>query len=153
MTVPATRSLEAVLRTAVAPRNTLRVIAAEYAGTPPADNRHANVIINGQTLTLPNLNGVPAGTIGDVCYVLADDTRMWVLGSVTPTSGTVGPPGPVTFIAKPGPPTAADGVNGAVYLDTTSLRMWGPKNAGAWPASAFARLVPLNPTYAQIRTG
>ena len=51
VTIPATRSLEAVLRGALDVRGRLRVIAAEYGPTPPPDNRYASVVIHGQTLT------------------------------------------------------------------------------------------------------
>jgi hypothetical protein len=57
------------------------------------------------------------------------------------------------FLSGTGAPTGGVGVDGAIYLDVTSLRLWGPKAAGAWPGSAFARLVPLAPTYSQITTG
>lgn len=151
MSTPATRSLEVVLRRALAPGNQLRILVGEYAATPSADPRYVNVELDGQTLAIPNLNGAPAGGPGDPAYVLADTARMWVLGTIT-ASGGPAPSGPL-FIGKPGPPTAADGIDGTIYLDTTSLRLWGPKAAGAWPASAFARVVALSPTYAQIRSG
>jgi hypothetical protein len=203
MSTPATRSLENVLRQALAPTNQLRVIVGTYAATPATDLRYVNVIINEQPLTIPNLNGATAGAVGTPVYILADTTRMWALGAVTTKSGQgpPGPPGPAgaqgpkgdtgsqgptgaqgpkgdtgsqgptgaqgpkgdtgsqgpsgasTFMAKAGPPAAGDGVDGTVYLDTSNLRFWGPKAAGAWPSSAFARVVPLNPTYAQLRTG
>jgi hypothetical protein len=57
------------------------------------------------------------------------------------------------FLAGTGAPTAGVGFNGAIYLDTASLRLWGPKAAGAWPGTALGRLVPLAPTYGQITTG
>jgi hypothetical protein len=67
--------------------------------------------------------------------------------------GPVGPSGASTFMAAPGPPSAGVGVDGAIYLDTTSNRLWGPKAAGAWPGAAFGRVMPLNPTYAQVTAG
>jgi hypothetical protein len=57
------------------------------------------------------------------------------------------------FLAGTGAPAAGVGFNGAIYLDTASLRLWGPKAAGAWPGTALGRLVPLAPTYGQITTG
>jgi hypothetical protein len=71
-------------------------------------------------------------------------------------TGAVGPAGPSgasTFVSGVGAPGAGVGVNGSVYLDTASLEMWGPKAAGAWPGTAFARLMPLTPNYAQVKTG
>jgi hypothetical protein len=52
-----------------------------------------------------------------------------------------------------GAPTAAIGVDGAIYLDTASGRLYGPKATGAWPGTALGRIVPLAPTYAQLKTG
>lgn len=182
MSVPATRSLELVLRRALAPDNRLRILVGEYASSAPPDSRYAKVILGGQTLTIPNLNGVPAGAAGDVVYVLADNARMWVLGTVTPTamSGPPGPEGPQgepgpqgpkgdtgaqgakgdtgaqgpkgdtgaqgaqgpqgvpgpqgpsgasTFTSGSGAPTPAVGVEGSIYLDYATGRMWGPKLA------------------------
>lgn len=196
MSTPATRSLEAVLRRALAPGEELRLVVGEF-DDPPADARYANVVIDGAApLQVPK---PPAETAGKAAYMLAAPGRMLVLGAGTtgptgPTgpAGAQGPQGPTgpagaegtagatgsqgpkgdtgatgaqgtqgpqgisgasTFIAAAGAPTAGVGVDGAIYLDATSLRFWGPKAAGAWPAAAFARLVPLNPTYAQLRTG
>ena len=73
--------------------------------------------------------------------------------------GIQGPQGPQgvsgasTFVSGTGAPTAGVGVDGSLYLDTASLRFWGPKAAGAWPATAFGRVMPLAPTYAQMKTG
>lgn len=146
---PASRSLDAVLRGALGGPGGLRVIVGTYAATQPADNRYANVVLGAATVTVPNLNGVPPGATGRVCYVLADDSRMWVLGTLN-----VATPGAAqTFLSGTGPPAPATGTDGAVYLDTASGRMWGPKAAGAWPAVALGRLLALNPTYAQLTAG
>jgi hypothetical protein len=61
--------------------------------------------------------------------------------------GPAGPSGASTFVSGAGAPTAGVGVDGAIYLDTATRRLWGPKTAGAWPSSAFARAMPLQPTY------
>lgn len=45
------------------------------------------------------------------------------------------------------------GVDGALYLDTASLEFWGPKAAGAWPTQPFGRVMPLTPSYAQLKAG
>jgi hypothetical protein len=83
MTVPATRSLQAVLRTALnGEQGALRMIVAEYAAPPHPDLRYVNVLINGQAVTVPNLNAAPPGPAGAVAYLLADNTRMWCLGTV-----------------------------------------------------------------------
>src|SRR4029077_19706272 len=73
-------------------------------------------------------------------------------GDPGPT-GATGPSGASTFLSGTGAPTAGVGVNGSIYLDTATGRVWGPKVAGAWPGTAFARAMPLNPTYSQITTG
>ena len=58
-----------------------------------------------------------------------------------------------TLITGTGAPTAGLGSDGAMYLDTATGRFYGPKAAGAWPATALGRLVPLAPTYAQLTSG
>ena len=67
----------------------------------------------------------------------------------------MGPSGAGTFLSGSGAPTAGVGVDGAIYLDTASGRVWGPKAAGAWPGSAFGRIIPLAPDLgpAQDRLG
>jgi hypothetical protein len=54
------------------------------------------------------------------------------------------------FMSGAGAPTSGTGINGAVYLDTTTGRMYGPKTAGAWPSSAFGRLLIPGNTYADV---
>ena len=71
----------------------------------------------------------------------------------TGPQGATGPSGASTFVSGTGAPTAGMGVDGAIYLDTASGRMYGPKSAGAWPGTSFGRVVPLAPTYAQLKTG
>lgn len=71
----------------------------------------------------------------------------------TGAQGPQGPSGAGTFVSGSGAPTTGVGVDGAIYLDTASLRIWGPKASGAWPATPMARLMPLSPTYAQTKTG
>ena len=116
-TVPATRTLESVLRDALRPGNPLRVIVGTYATPASSDPRYANVEINGQALTIPNLNATPAHAAGSPAYVLADNTRMWVLGTVSdePASGSVGPEGPQGPAGPAGPtgPAGSTGPAGA----------------------------------------
>ena len=71
----------------------------------------------------------------------------------TGPQGPAGPSGASTFVSGSGPPSAATGVDGSIYLDTANGRLWGPKASGAWPGAAFARAVPLSPTYAQLKAG
>jgi hypothetical protein len=70
----------------------------------------------------------------------------------TGVQGPQGPSGASTFVAGSGAPTAGVGVDGAIYLDTTGLRLWGPKAAGAWPSSAFGKLLPLAPTWNNVKS-
>jgi hypothetical protein len=79
--IPATRSLPAVLRAALDQATPLRVLVGTYAAAQPSDLRYANVTINGQILKVPNLNAIPPAP-GAVVYLLADDTRLWVLGTI-----------------------------------------------------------------------
>lgn len=66
-------------------------------------------------------------------------------------AGATGPAGPAGIITGNGAPAAATGANGQLYLDTTNLHLWGPKAAGAWPAAAFARFMPVGQaTWTQI---
>jgi hypothetical protein len=67
--------------------------------------------------------------------------------------GPQGPSGASTFVSGVGAPTAALGVDGAIYLDVVSGRMYGPKAAGAWPAIPLGRLVTDDMTYRQLSTG
>jgi hypothetical protein len=71
----------------------------------------------------------------------------------TGATGPTGPSGASTFVTGSGAPGSGAGVDGAVYLDVASLEFWGPKAAGAWPATPFGRLMPLQPTYAQVKQG
>jgi hypothetical protein len=75
---------------------------------------------------------------------------------VTGDTGATGPQGPQgvsgasTFMVKAGNPVAGDGVDGAVLLNTTTLEFWGPKVSGAWPGTAFAKLLPLTATWTDV---
>lgn len=167
MSTPATRSLENVLRELARPADGARVMIGTYVAGTPSDSAHALVSLGGSMVEVPKIPGAAAGS---PAYMLAWPGHLLLIsagagtgppgptgptGPAGPTgaTGAPGPAGPVTFLVKAGPPTGADGVDGAVYLDSTSLRLWGPKAAGAWPAAAFARVMPLAPTYAQLKTG
>jgi hypothetical protein len=67
--------------------------------------------------------------------------------------GPQGPPGPSgasTFMVKAGNPVAGDGVDGTVLLNTVTMEFWGPKASGAWPSTAFAKALPINPTWTDV---
>lgn len=73
-------------------------------------------------------------------------------GDVGP-QGPAGPSGASTFVAGTGAPTAGVGVDGAIYLDAASGRMYGPKAAGAWPSSPIGVLVRDATTYDELAKG
>src|SRR5262245_50992856 len=56
-------------------------------------------------------------------------------------AGPAGPAGPVTFLAGSGAPGAGTGVDGAMYLDITNGRFYGPKASGAWPGTPLGILM------------
>jgi hypothetical protein len=64
--------------------------------------------------------------------------------------GIQGVSGASTFMVKTSNPIAGDGVDGAVLLNVTTLEFWGPKAAGAWPSTAFAKALPMNPTWTDV---
>ena len=71
----------------------------------------------------------------------------------TGATGPTGPSGASTFVAGTGAPTAGVGVDGAIYLDLATGRFYGPKAAGAWPATPLGRLMPTDPTWNQVVHG
>jgi len=54
------------------------------------------------------------------------------------------------FLSGTGAPTSGVGSNGAFYLDKTTGKIYGPKAAGAWPATATGRLVMPGNTYNDV---
>jgi hypothetical protein len=55
-----------------------------------------------------------------------------------------------SFVSGTGAPTAAVGATGAVYLDTATGRVYGPKAGGAWPGTSIGRLLIPGNTYADV---
>ena len=64
--------------------------------------------------------------------------------------GPQGASGAATFLSGTGAPTAGVGVDGAIYLDTASGKLYGPKAAGAWPAAPLGRLLLPGNTYTDV---
>lgn len=120
----------------------------------------------------------PEPTAGDPCLVVFDNERQpWVIlpgvpgtgakgdkgdagpkgdtGATGPKGdkGDTGTSGASTFVTGTGAPTAGTGVDGAVYLDASNGRMYGPKAAGAWPATAIGILVRDATTYGDLSSG
>jgi hypothetical protein len=147
--VPFTRTLSYVLREKL-DRTGVTALIGKVSSVP--DGKRVTIDQAGVLTTIPRISSyVP--TVGEPVVCLAADTMIVAIGAVGGTPGGGGTPTPVTFVSGTGPPTSAVGPDGAVYLDRTSLRFWGPKAAGAWPGSPFGRLLPLAPTYAQLKTG
>lgn len=173
MSAPASRTLAAVLRAKLEPP-ALRLVLGEcgptIAGTD--GNAYVSVTIGGESVVVPRLAG--AGTVeGAAAYLLASRDFLLFLGACSTldtTSGEPGPEGPegpagptgptgatgatgpVSLLTGAGAPTGPTGADGQFYLDIVTRRFYGPKAAGAWPAST-ARLMPLSPTYAQLQSG
>jgi hypothetical protein len=83
--VPATRSLEAVLRDQLAGPAPLRMLIGTF-GTPlgaPDNTTYANVVIDGVTVKVPKPTHLTAGAAGSVAYVLAWPGHMILYGTVT----------------------------------------------------------------------
>jgi hypothetical protein len=68
-------------------------------------------------------------------------------------AGPTGPSGAATFLSGTGAPGAGVGVDGAIYLDVSNGRMYGPKTAGAWSATPIGILVRDATTYDQLAKG
>lgn len=178
-TVPFTRTLPYVLRQQLR-RGGLTVEIAEVAAIPDAN--HVTIDQGGVHTVIARLSSYTP-TVGEPVYCLAANTLVLALGAVGGVASGAGPPGPAgptgpagaagapgatgpqgpkgdtgpsgaaTFLSGAGAPTSGVGVDGSIYLDTASLRLWGPKAAGVWPSTALGRLMPLTPTYTDVKTG
>lgn len=73
-----------------------------------------------------------------------------IFTSIEDWTGTVGGYGtPTTILYGNANPVAGTGNNGDFYLNTTSMTLFGPKAAGAWPAGTTL----IGPTGSQGTTG
>lgn len=81
MSIPPTRTLPIVLRHLTRPGDPVRLIIATATGTA-TPTTHVSVDIQGETLVIPKLSGVTV-TAGDPVYVLATNTFMLAIGTVT----------------------------------------------------------------------
>jgi hypothetical protein len=107
----------------------------------------------GAASTVPGPTG-PQGPIGNTGPAGATGAQGPIGNTgATGPQGATGPSGATTFVSGTANPTAGVGSDGALYLNTSTLEMWGPKASGAWPGAAFARLMPLTPNWGQITTG
>jgi len=118
VSTPATRSLAAVLRDQLGSSDGLRLLVGEYQA-PGADTRYSNVLVNGQTVSVPK---PPAETAGAAAYMIAGRGRLIILGAGGGGSqGPAGPQGPKGDTGATGPqgpqgvpgPTGPQGTTGA----------------------------------------
>jgi len=87
--VPATRTLARVLRQSLAPTDDpVRLLLGTGAAPPTgtAANAYANIVLQGQTVQMPKLRGVPQPAVGAPAYVLAGKDYLLYLGSVSLTA-------------------------------------------------------------------
>lgn len=84
MSVPPTRSLPAVLRQQLAPRQIRHLVVATCGNViaAPAGNAYADVIVNGQHVTVPKLSGARFVS-GAPAYLFTSGDFMLYLGCVT----------------------------------------------------------------------
>jgi hypothetical protein len=86
MTVPATRSLAAVLRRPDGEGARLVTCVAGAALPAGAEaNAYVNLVIGGATVKAPRLSHAPAPAPGAVAYALATDNFLLYLGTVKTT--------------------------------------------------------------------
>ena len=79
--IPVTRSLTAVLRQALDTAPTVRLLVAVFGAADPSA-AYCNVVIQGQTVRVPMLYGVP-DTPGKAAYLLATKDLILCIGSVS----------------------------------------------------------------------
>ena len=104
MSVPFTRTLPYVLREQLKAGQQLKLLIGEVVSSP--DTRSVQIVVDGQTLTIPRLTTVNAPTPGDPEYVLVGPSRMIAIGSV----GDSAPLGiPVIDVADFPPSNPIDG--------------------------------------------
>ena len=81
MSVPAARSLTAVLRRALDVAPPVRLIVGAFGAADPS-GAYCNVVLNGSTLRVPMLKGV-TDTPGKAAYLLATEDFLLCIGTVS----------------------------------------------------------------------
>jgi hypothetical protein len=88
-------------------------------------------------LVSPNLTFAKLGPTGGVSFFVqqgAMNIAVDLVGYTVPLSALgVGAGGGVPLFTGSGPPAASVGVDGAIYLDTSTGQLFGPKAGGVWP--------------------
>jgi len=88
-------------------------------------------------LVSPNLTFAKLGPTGGVAFFAqqgAMNIAVDLVGYTVPISAAGGVTGAAPLFVGVGPPAATVGVDGAVFLDTSTGLLFGPKAAGVWPA-------------------
>lgn len=102
------------------------------------------------------LYGPKQGSTAPGTWTGAPQTTLKGANGATGATGAAGATGPqgatgatgangTNFLAGPANPTAAQGANGDYYFNTTDSKLFGPKAAGAWPATGIAIGVTATP--------
>jgi PKD repeat protein len=108
-------------------------------GTSTSQNpTHSYTSAGTFTVTLVATNSAGSNTKTRTGYVTASDQPRPVL--INTTGGWVNIADHSSFVSGSGAPTAAIGANGAIYLDVTNKKFYGPKAGGAWPGTAIGTL-------------
>jgi hypothetical protein len=88
-------------------------------------------------LVSPNLTFAKLGPTGGVAFFAqqgAMNIAVDLVGYTVPISAAGGVTGAAPLFVGVGPPAATVGVDGAVFLDTSTGLLFGPKAGGVWPA-------------------
>ena len=155
MTVPLTRTLPYVLRDQLI-REPLRTLVGRVVAVP--NENLVQVDLSGALVTIPRLSSYTP-TVGEPAYVLTSSlftVALGTVGGVTGGGGQPGPPGPAgaSVLGAARNPTAADGRDGDWWINTATGQLYGPKAAGAWPATpALSMVGPQGPAGAQGAPG
>lgn len=139
---PASRSLQNVLRQALATGDEIKLITASYgpplSGTDPDRNSHCNVVIAGVTCKIPRL-ATASGDSGDPAYILVTKDGLLAIGTVGDAGGVGGHIGDVTAFAGATVPADSLLCDGASYSRTTYSLLFGAIGTiwGAADAATF----------------
>jgi PKD repeat protein len=105
-------------------------------GTSTAQNpSHSYTTAGTFTVALTATNSAGSNTLTRTGYVTVSDQPRPIRINTSQGWRDIGDD--TAFVSGTGAPTIAAGASGAIYLDTGSGRMYGPKAGGAWPATAL----------------